>query len=368
MLERIKKNIINVPGKRLAKKFLVLESDDWGTIRMPGKEAYDKLLAKNLVQANDAFSKYDALETDKDLTDLFEVLAKYKDNKQNHPVITANTVVCNPDFDKIKESGYREYHHETFKDTYGATAERASALDLIKQGIGAKVYYPQFHAREHLNVPMWMELLAKKNPDFLYAFDLKCFSIDYKSSVNRRNNLMAAYDYYSPESFATISDSIAEGLRIFEDMFGFKSLSTVAPCYVWDSKIENVFNDNGVRYLQGSRFQHIPMEKSATFKKKFHYSGENNTSRQKYFLRNGLFEPSINHNVDWVNKCLESINIAFTWNKPAIIGTHRINFSGSIFPENREKNLALLDALLKAVLKEWPEVEFVSTVDLAKNY
>ncbi len=104
MLERLKKHIVNIPGKRLGKKLLVFESDDWGSLRIPDAKAFDTMVTDGLISANDPFSKYDALETRDDLHALFTVLKKYKDKKGNHPVFTANMVMANPDFDKIKVS------------------------------------------------------------------------------------------------------------------------------------------------------------------------------------------------------------------------------------------------------------------------
>lgn len=368
MLEKVKKNLINIPGKRLDKKYLVLESDDWGTIRTPNREVFNKLVSRKLVSENDPFSRYDCLESEADLSALFDVLSGHRDMHLRPAVITANTVVCNPDFSKIKESGYTQYFHEPFTETFKKYSAYGNTFSTLSQGIDSGIYMPQYHAREHLNVHMWLNLLKKGNEDFLYAFGLECFSIDYKDTSNRRNNIMAAYDYNTQEELKFIEKSIAEGLKIFEDIFNKNSVSAIAPCYVWDNAIENAFRQHGVYYLQGSKFQHVPVAESSKFKKVFHYNGQINKYEQTYFLRNGLFEPSVKPNIDWVSKCLESIAIAFKWKKPAIIGTHRLNYIGSVFPENRDRNLKLLNQLLTAVKKHWPDVEFVSTAELAEKY
>jgi hypothetical protein len=72
---------------------------------------------------------------------------------------------------------------------------------------------------------------------------------------------------------------------------------------------------------------------------------------QIHWRRNCTFEPSRNQDYDWVNRCLKEIEIAFRWGKPAVINSHRVNFIGSIFPENREKSLQKLKTLLKEVQK-----------------
>lgn len=349
----------------MQRKFLVFESDDWGSIRIPDKKAFDSLVNEGLVKPNDPFSKYDALENEEDLAALFSVLKKFTDCKGNHPLITANMVMANPDFEKIKASEYTEYHWEHFKKTYDRFSN--GTFRQLQKGIGDKLFYPQFHAREHLNVTMWMELLKNGDVSFRKAFELGCFAIPYQSKDNRRDNLMASYDYNSETEFKFIQNSIIEGLSIFESVFNHKSETTVAPCYVWDEAIEDTFRNEGVNVFQGSRFQNKPQKNSRKFKKVFHFNGESKNTNL-YLSRNGLFEPSIAENLDWVSKCIESISVAFKWNKPAVVGTHRINFIGSLVETNRIKNLEKLEMLLSKILKKWPDVEFISSAELAKEY
>ena len=39
-------NLLNIPGWRTKRKIVVIESDDWGSIRMPSRDIYEKLLAE----------------------------------------------------------------------------------------------------------------------------------------------------------------------------------------------------------------------------------------------------------------------------------------------------------------------------------
>lgn len=368
MLERIKKNIINIPGKKTAKKLLVFESDDWGSIRIPDNETRGVLLKKGYLSDKDPFSKFDSLETQTDLEQLFNALSQIKDSENNPPVITANTIVANPDFNKIKAGAFQKYYFEPFTKTYANYADSENAFEVFKKGMEAGFFHPQFHGREHLNVPMWMQLLQNNNEAFMTAFNLNCFAIDFKDASNKRGNLMAAFDYNSEQDFSFIKESISEGLEQFENIFGFKSKSFIAPCYVWDKNIETIFAEEGVKSIQGSRFQNIPSPQELNYQKKFHYTGQKNRLGQMYFQRNGLFEPSLNPTIDWVDKCMESIAIAFKWHKPAIIGTHRINFCGRLDSKNRDNNLILLKELLRKILKQWPDVSFISSDRLYTHY
>ncbi|HLN94908.1 MAG TPA: hypothetical protein VK183_04670 [Flavobacterium sp.] len=367
MIGKLKKHIVNVKGPRLSGRFLVLESDDWGSIRIPGPEQQTALLRKGLISAADPFSRYDTLETADDFLRLREVLTSVRDLQGRPAVLTANTVMANPDFDAIRATDFRDYHYQRFDTTYEQYGEH-QAFSHFQEGIKEGTLFPQFHAREHLNVPLWMRLLQDENAAFRQAFDLKCFSIDYKNASNRRANLMAAFDCDAPEDRRFVDQSIADGLELFERVFGFPSASAIAPCYVWDSGVETVMQQNGVSTLQGSKFQFSPQPGATEFQRIYHYNGQRNNAGQTYLSRNGLFEPSLNRGTDWVDKAMESIGIAFAWGKPAVIGTHRINFAGRLDRSLRDENLDKLGRLLRSVQKKWPDVQFVDSATLAQQY
>ena len=61
---------------------------------------------------------------------------------------------------------------------------------------------------------------------------------------------------------------------------------------------------------------------------------------------------------------MQQIEAAFRWNLPANISSHRVNFCGHIDPKNRETGLKALKELLDAIVKRWPEVEFMSSDQL----
>jgi len=64
---------------------------------------------------------------------------------------------------------------------------------------------------------------------------------------------------------------------------------------------------------------------------------------------------------------MSEINIAFRMKKPAIISSHRINYVGFIDSSNRDRNLKSLNQLLTRILEKWPDVEFMTTVELGNS-
>ncbi len=356
-----RKIITNLNGWRTNRKLLVIESDDWGSIRMPSLNAYNILL-NNGIRVNECmYNKYDGLESEDDLSCLFTVLSEFKDYRGNHPVITANTLMANPDFDKIRNSCFMDYHYEIFIETYKKYPKHNNTFTLWLQGLKNNLFFPQFHGREHLNIARWMKALKKKLPEIRLAFDLNLFGLSKTITNEISASFMEAFGFDNISEVENHKIILEDGLNIFEKIFGFKSKSFMAPNYTWHSDLDKTLFEHGILYFQGKGYQREPSSGQINIKK--YNLGESNKYQQIYLKRNCIFEPSF-YPADWVGSCLKDISTAFLFNKPAIIESHRLNYIGLIDPKNREKNLILLHNLLKEILKRWPDIEFITTVDL----
>jgi hypothetical protein len=356
-------NIQNVIGWSTKQKIIVIESDDWGSIRMPSKEIQGLLKKAGLKVDEDPYNRYDSFASEEDLTKLFEVLSAFKDKNGNPPVITANCVMVNPDFDKIKESNFQEYHFELFTKTLKRYPQHANSFKLWNEGIAKKLIFPQFHGREHLNVNRWMKALNENLKDTRSAFDYGLFGISTNNSKELRSHYMASLDYDNDEEKINLNTILEEGLNLFEQVYGFRSVSFIAPCYTWNRWLEPLLYDFGVRYLKGNFIQAEPAHANGKtkYKRRYHYTGQINDYRQYFLIRNCFFEPSQKENFDWISYCLKGIDNAFRWNKPASISMHRLNFIGFIDSSNRDRNLPKLKMLLMEILKRWPDIEFMNS-------
>lgn len=226
-------NLLNIPGWRTNRKILVIESDDWGSIRMPSTEVYEKMLKVGYPVHLNPFEKYDSLASEEDLEMLFDLLLSFRDINGNHPVITANCVVANPDFVKIKDDNFHNYHYELIEVTFKKYPFHKDNLKLWKKGDDNGLFHPQFHAREHLNVSKFMNALKAGDPGLLLGFENKMPGNLVKGNVKSRNLYVEA-TYYENESDKWDKLKIfLEGLDIFEKIFGYKSLSIIPPNYTW---------------------------------------------------------------------------------------------------------------------------------------
>ena len=361
----LKHNLINIPGWHTKRKIVVIESDDWGSIRMPSKEILSKLEKKGYIPKNDKYNRFDSLASGEDLINLFEILNSVKDKNDNPAILTANTIVANPDFNKIRDSGFNEYYYELFTDTLKSYPEHSNSFNLWKKGIEESVFYPQFHGRDHVNVNYWFKKLNDNDKLAHIAFENKLLGLRDIKNVNcREYYYMRALDYRNKNDLEFKINSIKEGLQIFNSIFGYSSSSFIAPSYVWDDKIEAVLKENNVNYIQGIRYQKKPKTGSDKLKNTIHYLGEKNRHKQIYLIRNAFFEPSLVNSNQIVEETLKRIEIAFMWRKPAIIGSHRLNYIGFINKNNRDKNLVLFKKLLTRIIKNWPDVEFMTSDQL----
>ncbi len=340
------------------RKIIVIESDDWGSIRMPSRETYHALLKAGLRVDQCHYCKNDSIATIDDFNCLFDLLLKFKDKNGNPPIITANSVVANPDFKKIKEAKYEKYFYELLTETL--TKYPDTDFSLWEKGKELNIFYPQFHGREHLNIFRWIDRLKEGSKETRTAFDYDFFGISTIISNEKNPSFMAALDADSETELLELRKIIEEGLSLFNDIFKYSSKSFIAPNYIFPKSLEPVFKYNGIDIFQGNYVQKWKKEIQ------YNFTGKRNEYEQVYLVRNVLFEPSACQSIDWVDKALSQINKAFSQKQPAIICSHRVNFIGRIFKENRDNNLFLFRQLLQNIFKKWPDVEFMSSDKLGE--
>ncbi|GAB2680593.1 hypothetical protein GCM10027036_38780 [Flavihumibacter cheonanensis] len=364
IIKLIRKSVQNIPGWSSRRQIVVFESDDWGSVRMPSKKMFNRLVSYGINAENCNYLMYDNFETNEDLSALLDVLKSVKDKNGNYAKLTANVIVANPDFDRIRNSGYLEYFYKTLPETIEQYPESNQHLTIITQAKDAGLFIPQFHGREHVNISRWLKDLQLGIKETIDAFDCDVYGLSMSARSYKGKNYLPALDYDDFGSKQLTFELIKDGLHIFNNVFGFHSKTFIAPAYTWSDYHEVELNKYGIEALQGNPYQKLPSGESNN-KKKFHFTGQYNKLGQVYLVRNAYFEPTILGSSDAVSRCLNQISNAFFWKKPAIVGCHRLNFMGGIVTRNRTENLKLFRLLLKEILRKWPDVEFFSSDQLS---
>ena len=365
---KVGKIINNLQGWHTDRKIMVIESDDWGSIRMPSREIYRKCRKAGYPVDKTEYEQYDSLLSQKDLELLFELLLSFRDKNGNNPVITANCVVANPDFEKIKKDDFKMYHFELITETFKKYPEHENNFNLWLEGIENRIFFPQYHAREHLNVSLFMEALGKRDKDVHFSFDNQMPGCIPTGPEVKGNMYIEATKFNSKSDKELKLEIYLEGIELFEKLFGYSSETIIPPNYIWSPDFDQAVLEKGVKFFQGAPKYREPDLKGGY---KYHsiYTGKSNNLGQIYLARNCIFEPSlfklgIN---DPVERCLSDMSIAFKLKKPAIITSHRINYVGHIDLNNRNRTLDFLEKLISKAIKRWPDIEFMNSKNLGKS-
>jgi hypothetical protein len=366
MLDSIKQSLLlnlkNIPGWQTSRKIVVIECDDWGSIRMPSAEAYRLMQQEGIPLDNGHFTRFDTLADKEDLERLFGVLQSVSDKLGKPAMMTLVSNVANPDFDKIRESGFKEYYLEPFTTTLQKYGRHPDTFSLWKQGIEKGIFVPELHGREHIAVQWWMQKLREGDEVVHKAFNHGFVAV-------RTSGLPEAVSQFRPEFYFNdtsqipfLEQSVREGAEMFTSLFGYRPTAFVPSNDIFHPMLEPAFAKTGIPFLYAGH-RRLNYNKDGTVSRSRHTFGQESPLGFRYYMRNCAFEPAAK-GYQGIALTLSQIRAAFRWHKPALISSHRVNFVGGIDPANREKGLTELKLLLHGIVKEWPEVEFMSSREL----
>lgn len=364
--QNLNRNLSNLPGWRTNKHIIVIESDDWGSIRMSSENAFNNLKRAGIDVHKNHYNSNDALESNVDMELLLEVLSKHKDSTGRNVVVTGVNVVANPNFEEIRKNGFTRYVYESFVETCNKYPQHDKVYDLWKEGIRERLLVPVFHGREHLNAQRWLRALQAGCKSTHLAFKNGVTGISRGINGVKLGNYQAAFDIDTLADIKYQKEVLKTGLDLFGKLYGFRAKFFIPTNGPFNNQLEPVAKSLGIDYLGTAKIQMEPLG-DGQYKKHFRYLGKKNNEGLTYMTRNAFFEPnSWEHprSKDWVNDCLKEIEIAFRWHKPATISSHRTNYIGWLKPENRANGLRKLDELLDRMLKRWSDIEFMTSGEL----
>lgn len=327
--------------KKIKGRYIIIESDDWGMERALTSDTIE-WMAKKYGKENFTRWTTDALETNEDLDMLFELLDTYKNKFGSCPVITANFITQNIDYDTTDKL--------TFKPvSEGFNKESEDIRGKYKYGIDNGFLFPQLHGFSHYNLTSLEDYF---NSDEGKEAFLKKY-LPAKSTI--KSNLSFLQGELCNEN--SESGRISEASEVFFRMFGFYSASLIPPKYVLDRNLIKVVVKSKVTMIQSSN-RLTDSEKKRYLIPYF---------REKYgiiwSIRNARLDPYPGYDFNH-EQCLESIKTAFENNSPAIIDFHRVNISGKYAPEYRQRTMTELKKLFDGIYRSWTEVKFIHSQKL----
>lgn len=137
------------------------------------------------------------------------------------------------------------------------------------------------------------------------------------------------------------------------------------PTFVWTAQVESYWYEQSVEYLvtPGRRFEGRSDTGAPSGMGWKIYNSQMSDSGLRYIVRNDYFEPSLGHSADMAMSYLEKkTKLA----QPTLLEIHRSNFIQG--REQTDMSLAELEKVIVNACKNYPELMFLSTKELADKY
>ena len=313
-----------------ADTLVLIESDDWGPGGVVDAERLAQLLA---------------------------CLESHHDTVQRTAVITADVVLSVPDVEKIIADPDFTYQRKTLDE---------AAPDIYKvmlAGIKSGAFVPQLHGLEHLNGQAFARLCQQNDPRIADAIaDPHGWNWESLDSPLQGHYVDGSQLPTQAISLAQAQAIIALATQTFQRLFGYPSVSIVAPCYLWNSAIESVWQQHAIQMIQtaGYRCDGIDEHGKHHQDKLLIRLGDTNDAGQVYLIRNVMYEPVDGNNNS--ETAYQEALLAQSQALPICISTHRYNYTRS--EEDFWQSLAGLDRLLSTIGQTFSDIRFVSSPEL----
>lgn len=339
-INRIKRKISFRLRKKITGKYVIIESDDWGLERARDSFAVQQIIEKYSEKNISRWTK-DALETEEDLSLVFDLFDMFRNKFQNAPVITANFITHNLDYSSPNELKFKPISE-------GYNFGKDILFNKYQEGMDKGYFMPQLHGFSHYNT----HLLKKDfhscdfSEDFAIGFPLA------KSTIKSNLGL------YRAECFDPFfQDNLQKASAVFFDTFGYHSKTFIPPNYLYSNKHNSILATNHIQLLQAS--SHFLCEKGKSNIRPYLRKSDGLI----YSLRNARLD--VHKDYDFLaNNCIKQIEGAFSNDMPAVIDIHRVNFAGSYSAETRLKTIEELNKVLLFLSKNHPDTIFISSYQL----
>ncbi len=332
---------------RCREPVIVFESDDWGL---------ERRACSSIISGYGEPGEWadEETETAEDLSRLFTVLEAHRDCTGRPACFTANFVVTNPDWSAIERGGFTSYHEIPIHENEALAAKWL-------EGFEREVFLPQYHGRHHFWVESWLRDLRQNVSCVRQMFKKRCGGGLSQIKGQGWRYHSEYLDWHSDRELAPdeLDARLDDSLKIFRRTFNFDSLSTIAPHYLFTPAVCQGWQRAGIRFIQGSGYR-LLRARSQQPRSMGHCLGEHSSDRMLYLIRPIKFEPRPQRPGSGTKQALEDILSCFERQIPAVVDTHRINYTGPW----REQSLRALDELLGAVTPFRPR--FLTSVELGE--
>ena len=346
------------PALRFDRPLVLFQSDDWGRAGVPDREGWEELRAAGLDLGEKPYDFY-SLETAQDVHALGEVLRRHRDSTGRRPSIVMNFITANVDFDRCLEPGQKQIPLRPLTEGLPGKWRRPELLEAYQQGIRERLFYPALHGLTHFCERAVARELEAGNERAQLIKKLWQAQTPY---IHWRMPWIG-YEYWDPEMsparrFLSLDEqraAITRASGVFRQLFGSDPFSACAPGYRANADSRTAWFENGVHIVQNGVQNGV---RNGSGERRGPSLDENGMLST---FRTVEMEPGVEP-CD-LEKLVTQVGESFAAGIPAVISTHAINFHSTI-RDFSTPTLNLLDELLTALEKKWPDLLYVHDADL----
>lgn len=309
---------------------VIFESDDWG--------------AGPLDQA-------------KALENLRVILARFEDEMGRTPVATLGVILATADTRRIRDAGGAVYFSANLSEPVYTPLR-----EMMDEGVRQGVFALHLHGMEHYWPQTLMQAALKDASvrDWLQSDGIPGTE-SLPSPLQARWTDASVLPSRALESEA-LRAAITEEASLFVTCFNVRPRVAVATTFVWTEEVEAAWANAGVDVIitPGVRYTCRDATGKPGGEDKRMVNGELSKNGQIYLVRDVYFEPMLGHTpVRLVNDVEEHARLG----RPCLVEMHRFNFIGAA--EKCDKSLRVLQAALEQLQRTFPEIRFMTSLELA---
>ena len=302
---------------------LIFESDDWG----PAPPDHAEMLAA-----------------------IAALLREFSDQRGHHPVMTLAVVLAVPEPGGEAALEPREL---TFAD-----ARFGPVKEAIQAGIDASVFQLQLHGRSHYWLPALVDA-SKADPGVASWLD----GPDTWHTEALPAELQSRWEPRVGGAPFPISDEAArvaaeQDARLFEECFGETATIAVPTRFDWYPALERGWAAAGVGTVVTPGRYDWPAGRDVGRMRIKRIANGMRSEHVRYVVRDQYFEPYKGHDAEHGLRALAT-NTAL--GRPTLLEIHRMNFLDA---DMRDRALSVMRELLECALVAYPELQFLSTVEI----
>ncbi len=300
---------------------VALESDDWGLAGfVPSKDVWLGHHREDLDPGPFPEVYWEStLEDSMMVSGLCNIMAAFLGADGLPAVFQPNYVMSSLSYENGGSGWFwQRYDLPEFPPTY----ERKGMWKAVQKGIETGVWYPEFHATWHYDPAMRLELSMETD------FSRKMA----QAGVTLFPGSETARELGPWRSTADLSAELRQAQNIFLKTFERPMGSVIAPDYTWDDRVEKIWEKLGILVIQAKREQRDPTlmgGNKGRVQKLLKRKWAKLAHPQRIYLeRNCRLEPvQAPSPAAIVQSCVDDTHKAWGRGQPAIVETHRVNFS-----------------------------------------